>query len=807
MLKNYVRIAWRNVVRHKGYAAINISGLAVGIAAGLLLFTVLKYELSYDTNQPDYHRIYHVASRLVGEEGTSYGEGVPFPAFDALKVAFPQVQLGAMFANYNSQVSVLNAKDPNAFSNKKFIEESGVFFADPSFFSVFQYTWLTGSPAVLKEPNMVVLTRKMAEKYFGNWQSATGGLLKLDNAATVKVAGVLEDIPATTDFPLAVVASYETLKVHADTYGYSTNFGNVTSSFQAFMLLPPNVSPQRINKQLIDFSEEHYNKNNQVGSKVYNFLQPLSDVHFDKKIGTFGDHITSETTLWTLALIGVFIIIMACINFINLSTAQAVRRSKEVGIRKVLGSNRKQLFWQVIGETFIIVVTAVVLAMIIATVCMPYIRHIASIQASLSLINIPAIAFILILTLLVTLLAGTYPSLVLSNFKPVLALKSNMTSATVGGISLRRGLVVIQFAISQILIIGTIIAISQMNYIHTADLGFNKEAVLLLNSNTDSTVRKKQPAFKQKLLSINGIKSVSFSSDVPSSESNSSGNFSYNHRPDEQFELFRKFGDEDYFKTYGLQLVAGRAYDKSDTLKEVVVNETLVKKLGIKNPEEVLHRELRISRNTWSTIVGVVKDFKTNSLREDVKPLVLAERNKSYHYTGIKLNTGNIAKAQAEMKKAWNEFFPEYVYTPTFMDQRINDFYTQENQLSLLYKIFAGIAIFINCLGLYGLVSFMAAQRTKEVGIRKVLGASVAHIVYLFSREFTVLIIIAFAVAVPVAYYMMSNWLNNFAFRINVGVGVFLLAILASIIIAWITVGYKSVKAALSNPVKSLRME
>jgi ABC-type antimicrobial peptide transport system permease subunit len=271
----------------------------------------------------------------------------------------------------------------------------------------------------------------------------------------------------------------------------------------------------------------------------------------------------------------------------------------------------------------------------------------------------------------------------------------------------------------------------------------------------------KQPAFKQKLLSINGVKSVSFSSDVPSSESNSSGNFSYDHRPDEKFELYRKLADEDYFKTYGLQLVAGRVYSKSDTAKEVVVNETLVKKLGIKNPEAVLGHDLRISRNIWCTIVGVVKDFKTNSLREDVKPLVIAERNKRYYYTGIKLNTGNLSKTQAAIEKAWNEFFPEYVYTPTFMDERINNFYTQENQLSLLYKIFAGIAIFISCLGLYGLVSFMAAQRTKEVGIRKVLGASVANIVYLFSKEFTMLIIIAFLVAVPVAYYMMSNWLNH----------------------------------------------
>ncbi|MDB5229865.1 MAG: ABC-type transport system, involved in lipoprotein release, permease component [Chitinophagaceae bacterium] len=807
MLKNYFRIAWRNVIRHKAYTAINIIGLAIGIAACLLLFTVVKYELSYDKFQPNYDHIYHVASTRVNEEGTYYGEGVPFPAYDALRAQCPQAKTGAMFSNYNCQVTVLDPKDANAFSNKKFIEETGIFFSDPQIFSVFQYKWLIGSPDVLKAPNVAVLTKKMAEKYYGKWQSAIGGLIKLDNTATVKIAGVLEDIAVNTDFPLGVIASYETMKSYPNVYGYTTDFGNVTSSFQAFMLLPPNVSAEGINKLLVRFSNEHYNKGSKKNDKVYNFLQPLKEVHFDNRIGTFGNHITSKTTLWTLSLIGLFIIIMACINFINLATAQAVGRSKEVGIRKVLGSNRRQLFWQVIGETWIIVLTAIILASVIATICLPYIKNVASIEEKLSLLNLSTIGFMAALAVVVTLLAGTYPSLILSGFKPALALKNKITSATVGGISLRRGLVVTQFAISQVLIIGTIVAVSQMNFIRKADLGFNKEAVLVLNSNVDSSVNLRQPAFKQKLLSINGVKSVSFSSDVPSSESNNSGNFAFDHKPDEKFDIFRKFGDEDYFKTYGLQLVAGRIFTKSDTINEIVVNETLVKKLGIKTPADILGHVLRVNRNSWRTIVGVVKDFKTNSLRESVKPLMLAQRAKRYYFTGVKLTTSNLKQTQAEIEKVWNQFFPEYVYAPTFMDERINKFYEQENQLSLLYKIFAGIAILISCLGLYGLVSFMAAQRTKEVGIRKVLGASVANIIFLFSKEFTILILVAFAVAVPVAYYMMSNWLNNFAYKVSLSIWVFALAILSSVIIAWLTVGYKSIKAALSNPVKSLRSE
>jgi ABC-type antimicrobial peptide transport system permease subunit len=498
---------------------------------------------------------------------------------------------------------------------------------------------------------------------------------------------------------------------------------------------------------------------------------------------------------------------MACINFINLSTAQAVSRSKEVGVRKVLGSNRIQLFWQVLGETGIIVLISMALAFAIAWICMPYINHIASIQEPINLFSWQSFAFAMVITIVVTILSGFYPSFVVSRFNPSLALKNKITSATVGGISLRRGLVVLQFAISQILIIGTIVAVSQMNFVQHADLGFNKEAILVLNSNADSVIVGRQPAFKQQLLQIPGIQSVSFSSDVPSSDNNWASNFAYDHRPDEDFSIFMKLGDEDYIKTYGLQLAAGRWYEKSDTMNEVVINETLLRKLNVKDPTAAIGKEIRTGRSPWRTIVGVVKDFKSNSLRQDLQPLLLGERSKYYSTTGIKLKTNNLSRIQAAVQEAWNKVNPEYAYTSAFMDENINNFYRQEQQLSLLYKIFAGIAIFISCLGLYGLVSFMAVQRTKEVGIRKVLGASAAHIIYLFSKEFTLLIIIAFAIAVPVAYYLMNGWLNNFVFRVNMGPGVFVLAIAASIILAWLTVGYKSIKAALSNPVKNLRSE
>lgn len=804
MFKNYFKTAIRNLLRNKGYAVINICGLAVGITACILLFIVVRYELSYDRSQPNYSNIYRVVTQDKYSDGINYTPGTPFPVLDAMRVDFPQLTTGALFASYGSQVTVLEKDAAANSSEKKFIESSGIFFADPQFFSVFNFTWLSGTPSLLAEPNNTVLTRKMAEKYFGNWQSAIGRFIKLDNLLTLKVAGVLEDIPANSDFPLGVVTSYITFK-SVKAYNYTTDWGNTTSNEQLFVLLPKNVSARTIDQQLITFGKKHYEKD-KANNRLH-FLQPLSEVHFDNRFGNFGDHVTSKSTLWTLSLIGVFIIIMASINFINLATAQAVNRSKEIGIRKVLGSNRWNLFWQMMGETGIIVFTAIIFALALAQICLPFIKHIDSINEPLSLFTTQTILFLSGVAVMVTFFSGIYPSLIVSGFSPMLALKNKITSASIGGISIRRGLVITQFAISQVLIIGTIVAVSQMNFVRSADLGFNKDAVFVLNSNSDSIVLSRQGALKQSLLNVPGVQSVSFSSDVPSSDNNWATNFAFNHRDDEEFSVYLKMGDEDYFKTYGLQLIAGHSYEHSDTVKDAVINETLVKKLGLKNPNDAIGKEIRLGRSQWRTIVGVVKDFKTNSLREETKPLFISTSQRFYSTTSVKIRSINLAQTKAAILKTWDRYNPEYAADSFFMDDSINNFYRQEDQLSLLYKIFAGIAIFISCLGLYGLVSFMAVQRTKEVGIRKVLGASVGNIVYLFSREFTLLIIIAFVIAAPLSWYMMNNWLQSFAYRITIGAGVFALAVLASVMIALITVGYKSVRAAMANPVKSLRSE
>ncbi len=800
MIKNYFKIAIRNLVSQRVFSLLNISGLAVGMAACLILFTVVKYELSYDTFQPNYKRIYHVVTKDRFAEGVTYNPGIMGAAIDALRTQMPSMIFGTISAANGAQITVGNTND------KKFIEENGMFFCDPQFFKVFEYKWLQGEPNVLKNPNTVVLTEQTATKYFGNWQDAIGKTIRLDNAITLKVSGILDDIPLNTDFPLSVIASFETLKNNGPKYNYYDDWHTLSSNVQLFTLLPPNANETDVNKQFQNFSKENYVAN-RVGTQSVrtNFLQPLSRLHFDTRFEIFGTHITSMSVIWTLVLIGIFIIIMASINFINLATAQAAGRSKEVGIRKVLGSNRLQLFVQVIGETAVLVTIAMMLAVVMAVLCLPYIGHIASIEEKLSLLNVPTVLFILSVILLVTVLAGMYPSFVLARYNAAAAIKNKINSARVGGIPLRRSLVVVQFIISQVLIIGTIIAIRQMDFVNHADLGFDKESVLVL-SDIDNGAASRVPAFKQSLLQIPGVESVTFATDVPSSENNWSTNFAYDHRPDEKFQVSLKFGDEDYFKTFGLTLVAGRVYDKSDTTKEVVVNETLLKKVGV-SPQDAIGKDIDLGQGPWKKIVGVVKDFKTKSLKSDIDPLLIAEKSSFYSVGSVKLKTSNIRKTVAAIQSDWNRFFPEYVCTTSFLDENIAKFYEQDTHLELLYKIFAGLAIFISCLGLYGLVSFMATQKTKEIGVRKVLGASVANIVYLFSKEFVVLIAIAFVVAAPAAYLIMKSWLNDFVYRVPIGVGVFLVAVFISVVIGSFTVGYKAFKAAVANPVKSLRSE
>lgn len=809
MFRNYIKTAWRTLIRNKAYSAINISGLAIGIAACLLIFVVVQFELSYNTAQNNYDRIYRVVTTENHNDGSvSRNPGIPCPAYDALKTDFPQLEkIVPLAISSHDQVTVLG-DDPNTdvAASKKFIDDNNLAFTVPDYFSMFNAQWLSGNASSLKDPGNVILDKQSAEKYFGDWKNAMGRYIKLDNVALLKVSGVVENAPLNSDMNMGMFISYETYKAYPENFNYSNEWGSLSSNHQIFIMLPKNVSAASVQAQMPAFVKKYYSQKNDKKAET---LQPLSEIHFDANYGSLGDHTTDKNILWTLSFIGVLIIVMASINFINLSTAQAVGRSKEVGIRKVLGSMRGQLVMQVMGETFMIVLFATIIAVLIAKLGMPYLSNVASLPAGVALVTPTTIAFLFVVLIIATFFSGLYPSLIVSGFKPVLALKSKITSANIGGISLRRILVITQFAISQALIIGTIVAVSQMNFVRNADLGFNKEALLVMPAYTDSINLSRMEPLKQQLLQNPAVTDVSFASDEVSSDNNWASNFAFDHKEDEDFPVFHKFGDAEYLKTFGVQLLAGRNYVPSDTMNEIVINETLMHKLGITDPEKIVGKDLRIGGGRWLPIVGVVKDFKTNSLKEDTKPLTIAARKQFYFTLAVKLKTTNLSATTSQIQKLWEKTYPEYAFNSHFADETIENFYRQETQLSLLYKIFAGIAIFISCLGLYGLVSFMAAQKTKEVGIRKVLGASVSSIVVMFSKEFTVLITIAFLIAAPLAWYYMNSWLQNFALnsRISIGVGVFLLAIASSLFIALITVGYKAVRAALVNPVKSLRSE
>ena len=802
MFKNYLKTAFRNLKRNKSYAIINVLGLTVGIAASLLIFLVIQYETSFDNFHKKKDKIYRIATEFHTQDGVGYSDGVSFPVAAAMRIDFPQIkEVAAIFRN-GDQVTIEQGD-----RQLKKLREDNFYYAEPEFFKMFDFEWLAGSPEnSLKDPHSAALTQATAEKFFGDWRSAVGKTFKYGNKTLYKVTGILKNIPSNTDFPLSVVVGYSALE---NTY-IKNNLNDWVSTFggaYTFVVLPAAMSPSHLDEQLKGFAKKH--KPAEYAKDAF-VTQPLSEIHFDDRFGNFRGHTFSHSLIKALAFIGLFLILIACVNFINLATAQAVNRSREVGVRKVLGSSRRQLAFQFLGETVFITITAVVLAVLVAEITLPLLNKLLETKMTMSLIFNPwLVLFILILTISVTILSGLYPAIILSGFNPITALKSKITSKMVGGISMRRVLVVLQFAIAQILIIGMLIVVSQMNFFRNASLGFDKAAIINVPMPGDSLSKTKVDYMRNRLLANDNILNASFSFGSPSSDGNWNSDFKFDHATKTtNFSANLKWADPDYFKTFGLQFVAGRPYYASDTVREFVVNETLLRKLGINDPRAAIGKEINFwDGNKAARIVGVIRDFNSYSLREPMAPVVLSTWKDVYQTINIKIKPGTEKAVLPFIEKLWNENFSDYVYDYKFLDDTIASFYKQENQLSILYKIFAAIAIFISCLGLYGLVSFMAVQRTKEVGIRKVLGASARHIVYLMSKEFTLLIIIAFAISAPVAYYIMHKWLQNYTYRIPLSASIFLLAIVGSIIIAWITVGQRAIKSALANPVKSLRTE
>lgn len=802
MLKNYITVALRNLWKNKTFSVINIAGLALGIACSLAIFMIVRHELSFDTFHRDYQRIYRMVTEVRYEGGIEYQSGTPLTLPDALRLDFPEIKkVATVYGARDIQIDVIDEKQ--SASLKRFKEDDGVFYINPDFFDIFQFNWIYGDAAtVLSKPNQAALTKQIAEKYFGSWQNAVGKTIKKDNEELLQVAGILDNPPLNTDFPLRVVASYATFK-NSSVFKRG-GWNSVSSRSQCYFLLPGEESVQQFTARLPGFQKKHTGPH----STDYYLPQPLNDLHFNTDYGNFGRRTISKTTLWSLALIGVFLLLLACMNFINLATAHAIKRSKEVGIRKVLGGRRWQLALQFIGETFFITLIATLLAIGLVTLSAPFSKEIFNRSIPLQpLESGAAIVFVLIIILCVTLLSGFYPAIIVSGFRPIAALKNKIAQAAVSRISLRRVLVTAQFVIAQVLIIGTLVVISQVKFFLSAPLGFNKDAIITFPLPRDSASIIKWETFKQQLLQQPGVENVSFGYTAPASRNGSNSSFRFNQNvKDESFQLNAKMGDVDYLETYNLQLVAGRFYQSSDTLREAVVNETFLKMEGIKEPGEVLNKYLLLA-NKKVPIVGVVKDFHSSSLRDPIEPMALTTDKRNYRMAGVKLSSQGMTAALPAIKKIFTSAFPDYYFDHQFLDETIAGFYDQEQRLSNVFKLFAAMGILISCMGLYALVLFMSVQRLKEVGVRKILGASVSSIFFLFTREFVILIGIAFFIAAPVAWYAMHQWLQNFAYRITIDWWIFALTAIAALLISVITISVQTIKTALMNPVKSLRTE
>lgn len=775
-----------------------------------MIFKVVEFDSSYDSFQPNVKNTYRFVTQVVRGDNTHLTSALPAPFPTAFKNDFPGLKAVApMFALQDAEIR------PMAEGNAAVGEGPGVFFTEKELFDILYSNWLAGDKSVLSEPNMVVLDKTHANKYFDNWQNSVGKYVKLDNDITLKVAGVIDDYPINSDFPLKVLISFSTLRLHPD-YVKSglDNWGARTTDFQAFVLLPDQVSATGVDRQLKAFAEKYFSNGGNATWSVW--LQPLKDMHFDGRFSIFSDHTTDKSTLWTLSVIGGFILLMALINFVNLATAQAIGRSKEIGIRKVLGSNRSRLVARILSETSLIVLAALVLASVIGLFMFPLLGRALGVPAAVPLFTWSTCLFLIGCEMTITLLAGLYPAFVLSGFNPLLALKNKINLSTLGGVKIRWGLVVVQFASLQVLIIGTIVVLMQMNFVRRADLGFNKDAIVeipLRDDAGDSSRNAKLSSFKNELARMSSVVATSYCSAAPSSNGGHQTGFFFDNATEyADFNVFYKSADPDYFSTFRLPFVAGRGYDNGNTDKGVVINETMVKRLNLPNPQSAIGRTLKIGMLGGEdapkiAIVGVVKDFKDKSLRDSVDPMVIFHSSRMYQQLDIKIRTADLVGTVSKIQALWRAIFPEHVFDYSFLDENIARFYDQETRLASLYKLFTATAIFISCLGLFALVSFMAIRRIKEMSIRKVLGASMGNVVYLFSREFTIMIVIAFAIAGPSAYYLMHHWLRNFAYRISIDSSIFFLALGGSLAIAWMTIGYHAIRVALVNPARHLQAE
>jgi len=762
------------------------------------MFLIVKEELSFNQYHENAQDIYRVGHRDM-VDGREYTQGgVPLPMIDAVNQDIVGIKHASLISHFRYGLISVGQQDG---SIDYYEENPDLVYLEPNFFDMFTWPVLEGSLDSFDEPNMVVLSKELAEKYFPE-QSAVGRTVRFNKSRDFQVIAVVENAPDNSDFPFGFMMSMETMRDGRETMG---SWGSISSDNVLFMQLETGVSPEQINKQFVELTAKYHGED-ATEWRTYEIV-PFTDYHFNEDYGTFSGRSASKQMLWTYSAIGLFLIVTACFNFINMSTAMAVKRAKEVGMRKVLGSSRKQLVVRFLGETFFITLVSVLLSVALTERLLPLvINDFFDLGIKLNLIQDYTILLYLVGVLVsVSVLAGLYPAIVLSSARPINALKGTLSSKG-GNLTLRRSLVVFQFFLCQLLIFGTVVAVRQMNFFNTVDMGYEKESILTFQLRDQSP--EIQQRWKTELMTLPGVEQVSTSSAPPFSGSISATNSFYNTSDTSRVEIntYIKIADENYLETYGLRLIAGSWLSKSDTLKDVVLNESFLKKIGINDPTEALGQQIRI----WGKnlpIVGVIQDFHAITLNQQIEPTAIFSRTEDHRTVGIKVNPANRESVIAGAEAIWAQIHPEYEFDYIFVDDNIRAYYETEERMSQMLTTFAGIAIFIGCLGLYGLVAFMANQKSKELGIRKVLGASVQGLVSRFLAEFLKLVGIAFLIAAPLGYLGMNNWLQEYEYSIKIGPIVFILSFIASVIIAFVTTGYRSFRAASVNPVMSLRDE
>jgi putative ABC transport system permease protein len=816
MIKNFFKTGWRNLLRNKGYTSINILGLALGISVCLVIFLLTSYELSYDRFHPGRERIYRVVGAVKFKEEPIRKLGyVPSPLPMRVREQITGLEQATGFYNYYAKVTIPQAagKEAKEFAPPVSEQASPVIVAETPYFSIFQYQWLAGNPATaLQEPFKVVLTVSAAAKYFEG-QSADqliGREVIYNDSLKLTVSGIVKDWEHNSDFGFTDFISFPTVQqsflknnIEMDSWGMWDYYS------QAYIKIAGNATPAQVEAQFPRFV-----KDNLRGEGNSLQLQPLSDIHFNEDYKDGYARKVHLPTLYGLMGIAAFILLIAIINFINLSIAQSIKRAKEIGVRKVLGSSLGRLRAQFFSETFLVTLTAVAIAAILLKPVLGLFS--AFIPAGLVQQPFPAYVWLFLpgVLLLVTLLAGFYPAKVLSSYQPVLSLKGQAATPGSHRNYLRKSLIVFQFTISLVFIIGTIVVGKQINYMLTTDMGFDKDAIINLNIGSEKTPANKI-LFAQKLQQLSGVTAVSLHGNAPAAQRHPGTSIKSIGTSGTDAEIISSFEfvDNQYIPLYNIKMLAGRNLLPSDTLREFVLNETSTRALGFKKPQDAIGQLVQVGiSGKIGPVAGVMEDFHSKSFREAITPFFITTTARSARTISVKLATdgkqiSHLKTSLASIQKIWKGIYPDKKFDMRFLDETIAAFYEKEEKTAQLMNTAMVVAIFISCMGLFGLAAFMAQQRTKEIGVRKVLGATAVDIASMLSKDFLKLVLIAVVIASPIAWYLMNGWLEDFAYRTTINWWIFILAGLAAIVITLCTISFQSIKAALVNPVKSLRSE